>query len=87
MLANSNLLVLSAQTIRDLFRLLLDVLHGTETLVYSNHPREAAAYTCLAIIFGWIASGTPSSSANNSVNAALTSVQALVLAVVGPVWH
>ena len=29
--------------IRDLFRLLHAVLHGTEALVYRNHPREAAA--------------------------------------------
>ena len=27
------------------------VWHDTETLVYSDHLREAAAYTCLAIIF------------------------------------
>ena len=25
--------------------------HGTEALVSSNHPREAAASTCLAVIF------------------------------------
>ena len=31
--------------------------HGTEALDYSNYPREAAASTCLAIIFGRIASG------------------------------
>ena len=29
--------------IMDLFRLLHAVLHGTEALVYNNHPREAAA--------------------------------------------
>ena len=30
--------------------------HGTEALAYSNHPREAAASTSLATIFGRIAS-------------------------------
>ena len=39
---------------RDLSRLLHVVRHGTEPLVYSHHPREAATSTCLAIIFGWI---------------------------------
>ena len=34
----------------DLFRLLHAVMHGTKALVYSNHCREAAASTCLAII-------------------------------------
>ena len=29
--------------IRDLFRKLHAIRHGTEALVYSNHPREAAA--------------------------------------------
>ena len=29
-------------TIRDLFRQLHAIRHGTEALVYSNHPREAA---------------------------------------------
>ena len=43
----------------ELFRLLHVLLSDTEALVYSNHPREAAASTCLAIIFGWIASGLP----------------------------
>ena len=32
---------------------------GTEALVYRNHPREAAASTYLARIFGRIASGVP----------------------------
>ena len=40
---------------RDLFH----QLHGTEALVYSNHPREASAFSYLAIIFGRIASGVP----------------------------
>ena len=45
--------------IRDLFCQLHAVLHGAEALVYSNHPREAAAFSYLAIliIFGRIASG------------------------------
>ena len=47
----------------DLFRLLHAVMYGTEALVYSNHPREAAASPCLAIIFRRIASGeNPGSS-------------------------
>ena len=33
--------------------------HCTKTLVYSNHPRAAAASSYLAIIFGQIASGIP----------------------------
>ena len=45
----------------DLFRLLHAEQHGTEAFVCSNHPREAAAFTCLAIIFGRIASGYPGS--------------------------
>ena len=45
--------------IRDLFRQLHAVWHGTEALVYINHPREAAASSYLAIIFGWIVSGVP----------------------------
>ena len=47
------------RVIRDLFRQLHAVWHGTEALVYSNHPREAAASSYLAIIFGRIASGVP----------------------------
>ena len=47
------------RVIRDLFRLSDDVWHGTEALVYSNHPRAAAASSYLAIIFGRIASGVP----------------------------
>ena len=43
------------RVIRELFRQLHAVLHGTEALVYSNHPREAAASSYLAIIFGRIA--------------------------------
>ena len=46
------------RVIRDLFRQLHAIRHGTEAVVvYSNHPREAAASSYLAIIFGWIASG------------------------------
>ena len=33
--------------------------HCTEALVYSNHPRAAAASSYLALIFGRIASGVP----------------------------
>ena len=47
------------RVIRDLFRQLHAVRHGTEALVYSNLPREAAASSYLAIIFGRIASGVP----------------------------
>ena len=47
------------RVIRDLFRQLHAIRHGTEALVYSNHPREAAAFSYLAIIFGPIASGVP----------------------------
>ena len=41
--------------LRDLFCLLLAVLHGMDTLVYNNRPRETAASKCLAIIFVRIA--------------------------------
>ena len=34
-------------------------LYCTEALVYSDHPRKTAVFTCLAIIFGQIASGVP----------------------------
>ena len=47
------------RVIRDLFCQLHAVWHGTEALVYSNHSREAAASSYLAIIFGRIASGVP----------------------------
>ena len=64
---------------RGLFRLLHAVRHGTEALVYSNHPREAAASSYPAIIFGRIASGVPwFLLLKSSANAALASVQALV---------
>ena len=49
----------SGRVIRDLFRQLHAVWHGTEALVYSNHPRDAAASLYLAMIFGRIASGAP----------------------------
>ena len=55
------------------------VLHGTEALVYSNHPREAAASTCLAKIFCRIASGVHWFLLSTAVPMQL---QALVLAVV-----
>ena len=41
----------------DLSHLLHVAPHGTESLVYNAYPREAAAYTWLAIILWWIASG------------------------------
>ena len=47
------------RVIRDLFRQLIAVRHGTEALLYSNHPRKAAASSYLAIIFGRIASCVP----------------------------
>ena len=46
------------RVVRNLFRLMLAVLHGTETLFYSNYPREASASTCPDII-GRIASSVP----------------------------
>ena len=49
----------TGRVIRDLSRQLHAVWHGTEALVYNNHPREAAASSYLAIIFGRIASGVP----------------------------
>ena len=49
----------SGRVIRDLFRQLHAVRHGTEALVYNNHPREAADSTYLIIIFARIASGIP----------------------------
>ena len=51
------------RVIRDLFRQLHAVWHGTEALVYSNHPRAAAASSYLAIIFGPIVVAYPGSSA------------------------
>ena len=45
--------------IRNLSRLLLVVLHGTEALVYSNYPREPATSTCVTIISVLIAGGVP----------------------------
>ena len=47
------------RVIRDPFRLLHAVRHGMEALAYSKHPREAAASSYLAIIYGRIASGVP----------------------------
>ena len=60
MIASSSTFCLHpGRVIRDLFRQLHAVWHGTETPVYSYHPREAAASSYLAIIFGRIASGVP----------------------------
>ena len=57
--------------IRDLLRLLDAVRHGTEALVY-NHPREAAASSYLAIIFGrdcqWRTLVPPLNSGANAVS-------------------
>ena len=47
-------------SLRDLFRLLHAVWHGTEAPVYSDHLRDAAASTCLAITYGLIISGEAS---------------------------
>ena len=47
------------RVIMDQFRQLHVVWHGMEALVYSNHPREAAASSYLAIIFGQIVNGIP----------------------------
>ena len=49
----------AGRVIRDLFRLLHAVRHGTEALVYNNHTRESTASSYLAIIFRRIASGVP----------------------------
>ena len=77
----------------DLSRLLHALLHGTESLVYSNHPRKAAASTCLVIIFGRIARGVPWFLLSTSVlmqlpyqwthcQCSVTAVHALVLSMV-----
>ena len=42
----------SERVIRDRFYLLNAVLHYTEALVYSNHPRVTAAFSYLAIASG-----------------------------------
>ena len=52
------------RVIRDLFRQLHVVWHGTGALVHSNHPREAAASSYLAIILGRITSGVPGVETN-----------------------
>ena len=52
------------RVISDLFRQLHVVWHGTGALVYSNHPREAAASSYLAIILGRITSGVPGVETN-----------------------
>ena len=74
----------------DLFYLFHDVLHGSEALVYNNYPKEAAASTCLAIIFGRISNGFLRLTAvpmqlphqGRRCNAVSLSVQTLMLAVV-----
>ena len=53
------------RAIRDLFRQLHAIRHGTRALVCSNHRREAAASSYLAIFFGRIASGVPWTSAQS----------------------
>ena len=40
----------TGSVIRDLLHQLHAIRHGTEALVYSNHPKEAAASSYLAII-------------------------------------
>ena len=65
----------SGKVIRDLFHLLNAVRHCMEALVYSNHPREAAASSYLAIIFGRYTLAPPF---NNGTNAAPASVEALL---------
>ena len=45
------------RVIRDLSRLLHVAPRDTDSLVYNAYPREAAAYTWLAIILRWISSG------------------------------
>ena len=57
MVANSSTFCTKLErVIRDLSRLLYVTPHGTESLVYNAYPREAAAYTWLAMILWWIAS-------------------------------
>ena len=56
------------------------VRHCTEALVYSNHPRAAAASSYMTIIFGQWRTLVP--PINSGVNVALASVHALVSAVV-----
>ena len=63
---------------RDLFRQLHAVRHGTEALIYSNHSREAAASSYLAIIWADCRWRTLVPPLNNGTNASLASVQALV---------
>ena len=63
---------------RDLFRMLHAVLHGTKTLVYSKYTRAAATST-----FDYNRH-TLAPPLNSSANAAPTSVQSLMLALVGP---
>ena len=69
---------------RDLFRLLHAVRHGAEALQRLSKGRQATASMCLAIILGRIASGTLAPPLNSGAKEAPASVQALVLAVVGP---
>ena len=57
--SSSTFLLHPGRVIKGLFRQFHSVWHGTEALVYSNHPREAAASSYLSIIFGLLASGVP----------------------------
>ena len=67
------------RVIRDLFRQLHAVWHGTEALVYSSHPREAAASSYLAKNLGLDCQlRTLVPPLNCGANAALASVMALV---------
>ena len=76
--SNSTFCRHQGKVISDLYRLLHAVRHGTEALIYNDHPREAAASLCLVIIFGRSASGTLVSPLNSGANAALAPVQVLV---------
>ena len=67
MIASSSIFRLHlGRVVRDLFRQLHAVWHGTEALVYSNRPREAAASSYLVPLL------------NCGANAALASVLALL---------
>ena len=57
-----------------MFRLLHALLHGTEALFYSNHPRDAAASTCLRAVCHRC---TLVPLFNSGANAAFVSVQTL----------
>ena len=48
------------------------VLHGTGALVYSNHLREAAAPTCLALILDGLIAAYPSSWGTGVIDSSST---------------